>query len=90
MLVRPSGIRFFAHAATTEFVRRWNPQKGDIVSFKHKGYLLASKKPKTPSLYRLRSDLAWEDVVANWKENKPAPLISSSCTATSSPSVNHT
>jgi len=40
------------------------------VSFKHHGYLVASKKPKFPALYRIRTDLNWDDVVSNWKENK--------------------
>ena len=43
---------------------------GDIVSFKHRGYLLGSKKPLTPALYRLRPDLNWEDVVFNFKDQK--------------------
>jgi len=42
----------------------------DIVSFKHHGFLMASRKPKFPSLYRVRSDMTWQDVVANWKEGK--------------------
>jgi hypothetical protein len=69
---RPNGIRFTATAGTTEFGKRWNPQPGDIVSFKHHGYLLASKKPKFPTLYRIRTDISWEDVVLNWKEQKPS------------------
>lgn len=70
---RPNGIRFVASAGTTEFTKRWNPQIGDIVSFKHHGYLHASKKPKFPTLYRLRTDISWEDVVHNWKEQKITP-----------------
>ena len=35
---------------------------GDIVSFKHRGFML-SGKPKSPSLYRIRNDLKWEDVI---------------------------
>ena len=64
---------FTAVAATTEFAKRWNPQPGDIVSFKHHGYLLASKKPKLPTLYRIRSEMKWEDVVSSWKEQKLTP-----------------
>mgnify|MGYP007114703941 FL=1 len=56
---------------SSEFIRRWKPRIGDIVSFKHHGYLVGSKKPKFPTLYRIRSDLIWTDVVANWKETKP-------------------
>jgi len=54
-----------------EFARRWDPQPGDIVSFKHHGYLMASKKPKLPTLYRLRKDLQWDDVINGWKEQAP-------------------
>jgi len=39
------------------------------VSFKHRGYLLATKKPKLATLYRVRTDVTWEDVVDNWKEH---------------------
>jgi hypothetical protein len=71
--VSPNGIRFTAAAGTTEFNKRWNPQSGDIVSFKHHGFLLTSKKPKFPTLHRLRPDLKWDSVVQNWKEQKPTP-----------------
>lgn len=63
-------MRFSAHAGTTEFARRWEPKIGDIVSFKHHGYLDSSKKPKLPTIHRLRTDLAWEQVVLNWREQK--------------------
>ena len=49
---RPNGIRFVASPGTAEFVKRWQPQEGDIVSFKHRGFLLGSKRPKFPLLYR--------------------------------------
>jgi len=65
---------FNASAGTHEFVKRWDPKPGDIVSFKHHGYLMATKKPKLPTLYRLRTDVTWDDVQANWKEQKAAPL----------------
>lgn len=68
----PDGVQFVAGADTTEFVKKWQPKPGDIVSFKHHGFLLASKKPKFPTLYRVRSDLTWETVVDNWKEQKHA------------------
>jgi len=70
---RPNGIRFVASANSMEFARRFDPQPGDVVSFKHHGFLYSSKKPKLPTLYRMRKDLAWEDVVNNWKENKVSP-----------------
>lgn len=70
---RPNGIRFIASAGTTEFAKRWDPKPGDIVSFKHHGFLANSKKPKFPTLYRMRQDLTWEDVVNNWKEQKFTP-----------------
>jgi len=70
---RPNGVEFTASPATSEFGRRWNPQPGDIVSFKHHGYLHASLKPKLPTLYRLRTDMTWDDVVRNWKEQISLP-----------------
>jgi len=70
---RPNGTRFTALAGTTEFAKRYNPQPGDIVSFKHRGFLLASKKPKIPTLYRIRTDISWDDVLHNWKEQIVVP-----------------
>lgn len=63
---------FTATGGTTEFLKRWQPMPGDIVSFKHHGFLHTSKKPKSPTLYRIRKDLAWEEVVNNWNEKKPS------------------
>jgi len=71
-IYRPNGVRFVAPAGTTEFARRWNPQPGAIVSFKHRGYMFASKKPKMPTLYRIRDDMSWDTVVYNWNEKVPA------------------
>lgn len=68
---RPNGSTFIAPAGTSEFAKRWHPIGGDIVSFKHRGLLSASGRPKHPVLHRLRTDIAWEDVVSNWKEQKP-------------------
>jgi len=70
-LIRPNGVRFHATAGSSEFAKRWNPQTGDIITFKHHGYLFTSKKPKFPTLHRLRNDLQWEDVVHQWKEPNP-------------------
>ena len=69
---RPNGVRFFAEPATSEFSKRWEPKEGDIVSFKHRGFLLNSKKPKLPTLYRLRPDMKWDDVIQRWKEKTPS------------------
>ena len=49
------------------------PQIGDVVSFKHYGFLLSSRKPKLPTLYRVRTDVKWQDVVQSWKEQKTPP-----------------
>jgi len=61
-------VTFEAVPGTTEFVKRWQPQPGDIVSFKHSGYLLGSKKPKSPVLYRVRNDMSWDDVINNFEK----------------------
>ena len=73
LLHRPNGVRFIAAAGTTEFARRWNPQPGDIVSFKHRGFMLISNKPKLATLFRIRNDISWDDVVHNWKERIITP-----------------
>ena len=70
-MFRPNGVRFNAPAGSSEFAKRWNPQTGDIITFKHHGYLFATKKPKFPTLHRLRSDLQWDDVINHWKEPNP-------------------
>jgi hypothetical protein len=70
ILLRPNDVTFVASAGTSEFARRWNPQPGDIVTFKHRGFLLNSQRPKFPALHRLRSDLTWNDVIQNAKEPK--------------------
>src|SRR5687767_8021915 len=72
-LFRPNGVLFIAAPGTSEFSKRWTPTTGDVVSFKHHGFLLASKKPKLPTLTRLRPDLSWSDVLANWKEKIHVP-----------------
>ena len=69
-IVRPNGVRFIASPGTSEFVRRWDPKPGDIVSFKHHGFLEATQKPKLPTVYRMRTDMTWQDVINNWKEQK--------------------
>ena len=72
MNYRPDGVTFTASPGTTEFLKRHQLKPGDIVSFKHSGFLLGSHKPKSPALYRLRTDVTWEDVVKNWKDQKTA------------------
>ena len=72
-LKRPNGVRFIATASTAEFANRWNPQAGDIVTFKHRGFLQYSGRPKLPSIYRLRTDITWDTVIQNFKENTRPP-----------------
>jgi len=71
-VIRPNGVVFMAVAGTTLFEQRWQPKPGDVVSFKHHGFLTGSKKPKLATLYRLRHDLAWDQVVENMIEKKPS------------------
>ena len=35
--------------------------------------MLSSNKPKMPSLYRMRDDLTWDDMVHNWKAQISTP-----------------
>jgi len=69
---RPNGIRFTAGPGTFEFATKWSPMVGDIVTFKHRGFLHTSKKPKLPALYRVRRELTWEDVKQQFEEPKAA------------------
>jgi hypothetical protein len=52
---------------------KWQLKPGDIVTFKHKGFWLGNGKPKFPTIYRLRSDKTWEDVVFAFNEKKRLP-----------------
>lgn len=65
-------MTFVAAPGTTQFAKTWDPQPGQIVSFKHRGFLLSTKKPKLPTLHRLRPELTWEAVVSGWEEHKPS------------------
>lgn len=79
---RPNGVTFVAPAGTSEFAKRWTPKVGDVVSFKHRGFLAGSGRPKLPTVHRLRPELSWNDVVNMWKEKKPSvsgKALSSSC-----------
>jgi len=68
---RPNGVTFIGPPGTAEFLKSETPKAGDIVSFKHRGFLFGSNKPKLPTLYRIRTDITWEEVVNNWKEKTP-------------------
>jgi len=72
---RPNGIKFTAQGARG-FSKRWKPQPGDIVSFKHYGFLHTNRLPKHPVLFRLRKDLEWDDIVFHYR-NKSGRLNSS-------------
>jgi len=91
---RPNGITFIAGPGTSEFLKRYAPKPGDIVSFKHSGYFLGSKQPKYPSLYRVRTDVTWENVIQSWKDNKftsseyPIAFEHTSCLTTNDISQN--
>lgn len=66
-------MKFIAAPGTSVFIKKWAPKPGDIVTFKHHGYLMTSDKPKFPTLHRLRPDLTWNDVVHNWTEKPFKP-----------------
>ena len=71
--LRPNGVIFSAGPGTTAFAKEGQTvREGDIVSFKHSGFLLGSKKPKAPVIYRVRADLNWEDVTKNFEEKIPS------------------
>src|SRR5690349_3749488 len=71
---RPNGVTFTASAGTMEFMRKYQPKEGDIVTFRHRGFLVGSNRPKVPALYRLRTDMTWQDVVDNWKGIGPKTI----------------
>jgi len=67
----PNGVIFQAAPGTMEFTKKRNPQIGDIVTFKHRGFMLGSKKPKWPTLSHVRPEMSWENVVSNFTDKKP-------------------
>jgi hypothetical protein len=72
-ILRPNGVTFVAAPATTALSSKWQLKPGDVVTFKHKGIWVGSKKPKAPTIYRLRPEKTWADVVASFQENKRIP-----------------
>jgi len=46
-------------------------------------------KPKLPAIHRLRTDISWEEVVANWEDRKAKPN-GTKCIILSLYSTNHT
>ena len=71
ILARPNKVTFTAVPGTAEFAKKRDLKPGDIVSFKHRGFMIGSLKPKSPEIYRVRSDLTWEDLVNGFVERKP-------------------
>jgi len=67
----PSGVQFVAVPGTANFVQTWEPKPSDIVTFKHSGFFLQTRKPKNPLLYRVRAELAWQDICNSWKSQTP-------------------
>ena len=68
-LIRPNGVKFITERTTPELMKKCDPQPGDVVSFKHRGFLLRSQKPRMPTLSRIRTDILWQDVIAKYNQN---------------------
>jgi hypothetical protein len=66
-------VKFVASPTTTAFVTKWQLKPGDIVTFKHRGFWFGSGKPKSPTIYRIRSDKTWEQLLASFDQNKVTP-----------------
>jgi hypothetical protein len=66
-------VKFVAGPITTALVKKWQLKPGDIITFKHKGFWLGSGRPKAPTIYRLRPDKTWEEVVKSFSEKKRTP-----------------
>jgi hypothetical protein len=71
--MRPNGVTFVASPTTTALASKWPLKPGDIVTFKHRGFWLGNGKPKAPTIYRLRPEKTWEEVVNTFDENKHTP-----------------
>jgi hypothetical protein len=68
IIFRPNGVSFVAIPMTTALSIKHQLKPGDIVTFKHKGFWLGNGKPKVPTIYRLRSDKTWEEVVNDFHQ----------------------
>jgi hypothetical protein len=62
ILFSPEGQEF---SIPTEDVRIRTPAVGDVVSFTFESYARRDV-PARPTIYRIRTDVSWEDVVHNF------------------------
>jgi hypothetical protein len=66
-------MTFIAAPTTPALAAKWQLKPGDIVTFKHRGFWLGNKQPKSPTIYRVRTDKTWHDVVRSFDERKLTP-----------------
>jgi hypothetical protein len=66
---RPNGVTFIATPTTTTFGSKWQLKPGDIVTFTYQGFWEKTEKPKSPSIFRIRVDKTWEEVVSDFNSN---------------------
>lgn len=71
----PNGVTFIATPATPALTTKWQLKPGDIVTFKHRGFWLGNGKPKSPTIYRVRTDKSWDDIVNSFDENKHTATV---------------
>lgn len=65
-MIRPNGLNLTVPA---QDVHAPNVKIGDVVTFSYESSI-RRELPTNPSIYRIRSDLIWEDVVRSFKKEK--------------------
>jgi hypothetical protein len=60
--IRPTGTEFSVPATDVEIP---TPRIGEVVTFSYET-MARRDVPTNPRIYRIRKDLSWEDVVANY------------------------
>src|SRR5690625_2024122 len=68
--IRPNGKIFVAAPTATLIHSQQQLKEDDIVLFKHRGYWLSNQSPKSPSIYRIRSDLTCDHVLHSFHNRK--------------------
>lgn len=65
---RPSGLAFSVPASNVQLTSR--PKRGDIVSFSYESYSRYAV-PLHVTVFRIRQDLSWGDVIRNYLADLP-------------------
>ena len=66
-------MKFTASPTAGLIASKQQLKEGDVVTFTHRGFWLGNQTPKSPSIYRVRTDVSWSDVVDSFQHSKSLP-----------------